>query len=579
MNRSYRLIWNESTQTYAVAPERTRAGGRRSMGLTLAAAGLVSLSPILGQAADLPRGGTVVQGSGSIAQAGNTLTISQSSQNLQLNWQQFNIGAGKQVQFVQPGTAAVAVNRVLGNDPSNIYGSLKANGQVFLINPNGVLFGKSSSVDVGGLVASTLDLKNTATPTEAKLTGNGGTVVNQGSLRAADGGYIALLGQQVTNDGTITARLGTVALGAGNAATLQFAGNRLINVQVDSGQLRTLAANHGLIQADGGTVLMTAATADKVLDAVINNDGVIEARTFNQHGGVIKLLGGSGGGTVQVNGRLDASAPGGGDGGQIETSGAHVKVADGASITTVAAHGRGGTWLLDPTDFTIAPVGGDITGAQLSALVQSNSTTKLSADGASGSNGDINVNDVVSWSTSNTLTLSATHNVNVNSIISASGTTAGLVMTPGVGGTFNLGSGGRIDLTGAHPSLTIAGQAYTVINNSGGPGTAAQALQNITSNLSGNYALGSNVDLASIAQFQPIGFNAQMLTAAPFSGVFDGLGHTIQNLTISGPPPGAGLFWSSTNSLRNVGLLNANVVGTSTTMPGFGAGPVGLLAA
>ncbi len=105
-----------------------------------------------------PSGGQVTGGSGQIIQSGNTTTIEQSSQALSLTWQSFNVGAQQAVDFVQPNAGAIAVNRILGNSASEILGHLDANGQVWLVNPNGVLFGKSAQVDVGGLVASTLDL-------------------------------------------------------------------------------------------------------------------------------------------------------------------------------------------------------------------------------------------------------------------------------------------------------------------------------------------------------------------------------------------------------------------------------------
>src|SRR5690606_33253671 len=78
--------------------------------------------------------------------------------NLSLNWQSFDIGSQSKVDFVQPNVESIAVNRILGNDASVILGQLNANGQVFLINPNGVLFGQSAQINVGGLVASTLDV-------------------------------------------------------------------------------------------------------------------------------------------------------------------------------------------------------------------------------------------------------------------------------------------------------------------------------------------------------------------------------------------------------------------------------------
>ena len=247
---------------------------------------------------------------------------------------------------------------------SEILGHLDANGQVYLINPNGIIFGQGAQVNVGGLVASTLDVSDSSLSGNARsFAGNGtGSVINEGTINAADGGYVALLGNRVSNQGVITAQLGTVALGAGSGVTLDFSGNRLVHLQVDQSTLNNLAANKQLIAADGGLVIMTAGARDALLASVVNNTGVIEARTVENHNGTIELLGGMTAGTVHVGGTLDASAPNGGNGGFIETSAAHVEVANDARITTAAATGLTGSWLVDPQDFTIAPSGGDITG-------------------------------------------------------------------------------------------------------------------------------------------------------------------------------------------------------------------------
>jgi filamentous hemagglutinin family protein len=231
-----------------------------------------------------PKGGTVVAGDGTIHQSGNTTTISQQSQNLAVNWLGFSIGPAETVQFIQPSSSAVALNRVTGNEASQIYGHLVANGQVFLINPNGVLFGSSAQVNVGSLVASTLNITDADfLARNYKFKGNAdssGTaapagIINQGTL-IADGGTVALLGGHVSNVGTIRAQLGSVALAAGGAMTLDFQGNKLLSVKVDESAIGALAENRQLIQANGGTVIMTAAARNALLSTVVNNTGVIE---------------------------------------------------------------------------------------------------------------------------------------------------------------------------------------------------------------------------------------------------------------------------------------------------------------
>ena len=387
----------------------------------------------------LPTGGAVSAGSASIAGGAGKMTINQSSQNVAINWQSFNIGQTEAVQFVQPNSSSVALNRVLGADPSSILGSLSANGKVFLVNPNGILFGKGAQVNVGGLVASTRNITDSDFMAgNYKFSGAGnGTILNQGSINA-DGGYVALLGANVSNEGVISAKLGTVALAAGNAFTLDVAGDGLLNVTVNQGAVNALVQNGGLIRADGGQVLLTAQAAGNLLQSVVNNTGVIQAQTVENRNGTIRLLGDMQSGTVNVGGTLDACAPNGGNGGFIETSAANVNIANDAKVTTAAPMGLTGTWLIDPQDFTIGGRQDNISGATLSALLVTNSVVISTATGpdatvagtppvtslntATPGNGDIFVNEAVAWTATpspTTLTLNAVRDVNVNQAITA----------------------------------------------------------------------------------------------------------------------------------------------------------------
>jgi filamentous hemagglutinin family protein len=435
MNRIYRLIWNNRTGTFVAVSENAKSTGKKSSsGATVVAMGarlvLTALAiPVMmslgTNAYALPAGGVVSAGGASISSGAGRTTIIQSTPNAAINWQSFNIGQTEAVRFVQPDSNSVALNRVLGSDPSNIFGSLSANGHVFLLNPNGILFGPGAQVNVGGLVASTLNITDSNFMAgRYKFTGaSKGTVRNQGSINA-DGGYVALLGANVSNEGVISAKLGTVALAAGNAVTLDVAGDGLLNVTVDKGAVNALAQNGGLIQADGGQVLLTAQAAGNLLQSAVNNTGVIQAQSIENHNGTIKLMGDMQSGTVNVGGILDASAPNGGNGGFIETSAMRVKVADNAKITTLAPMGLTGTWLIDPLDFTIADpsVGGDIAGSTLSANLVNTNATFSSNDGHTGVNGDIFVNEAVSWTAAGaptTLTLNAVRDVNMNAAITA----------------------------------------------------------------------------------------------------------------------------------------------------------------
>ena len=436
---------------YLIQADRLPAGASRRTGsvparvwrkpglwCATALAGSLSLT-FVPAAHALPTGGAVTAGGATISSGPGALNVNQSSQNVAINWLSFNVDANEAVTFVQPNSSSVALNRVIGTDPSAILGSLSSNGKVFLINPSGILFGKGAQVNVGGLVASTLDVTD-ADFMAGRYTFAGpsrGVVLNEGSIHAA-GGYVALLGASVGNNGLISARLGTVALAAGNAITLDVAGNGLLNVTINKGALNALAQNGGLISADGGQVLMTAISASELLRSAVNNTGVIEARALQDRNGVISLLGDMRNGAVNVGGTLDASAPNGGDGGFIEASAAKVNIADAAVITTAALAGKTGTFSIDPVDFTIAPTGGDISGATLSALLVTNSVVIDTTTGSNATvpgtppvssfhsstpgNGDIAINDAVSWTASpstTTLTLNAARDVNVNFAVTA----------------------------------------------------------------------------------------------------------------------------------------------------------------
>ncbi|GLQ91422.1 YDG domain-containing protein [Dyella acidisoli] len=593
MNRIFRLVWNRKLGVLQVASEfargrtkggRSAEGGMRraawlagiplslpllafaaapSPGAVTTSAALTSTSAVAANA--LPTGGQVTNGAGHLAQRGDTLTITQQSQNLSLNWQTFNIGSQSTVDFVQPDASAIAVNRIADTNGSQIFGHLNANGQVFLINPNGVLFGQGAQVNVGGLVASTLDVNDSALGSGSlSFSGTGkGSVTNLGTINVTGGGYAALLGNQVSNQGAIHAQLGSVALAGGSAVTLNFGGDKLVSVRVDQSTLNALAQNGQLIEADGGNVWMTAGARESLLASAVNNTGTIEAQTVQNQHGHIMLLGGMDAGTVSVGGTLDASAPNGGSGGQIETSAAKVRVANSAKITTAALLGLSGTWLIDPNDFTIAPSGGDITGAALSTELSGGNVVIQSSAGSTSGSGNVNVDDTVSWG-SNTLTLDAQNNININRTMTASGS-AGLalnyggyngttVTTPAAGTSVNVGlsgSGfaGQVNFTGSS-TLSINGQGYTLISS-------ATALQNNVGT-SGFYALASNLNLTS--GFTPIGNST-----TAFSGVFDGLGHTISGLTItSSTLRDVGLFGASSGTIRNVGLLGESVSGTAS---------------
>ncbi len=333
-----------------------------------------------------PTGGSVVAGQASINGGSGLTTIQQQSASAVINWQQFGIGSGETVNFVQPSASAAILNRVIGGDASAIFGNLTSNGRVFLINPQGVMFGAGSRVDVGSLVASTLDIRN-----EDFMAGryvlagdaNPATVSNDGVITARDGGFVVLASGDVRNGGLIQTRLGDVVLASGAGLTLDMNDTGLISYRIDAAALSDVAGvtNTGSLMADGGRVFMAAKVARELAATAVNNSGTVRAASIGEQDGVIVLeaLGGNtensgtltatsetgSGGTIQVlgdqdvlvnSGTLDASgATGGGvirigggwQGGEGLTTAARTYLAPTATVRADALdEGKGGNIVL-----------------------------------------------------------------------------------------------------------------------------------------------------------------------------------------------------------------------------------------
>ncbi|MCX7185437.1 MAG: filamentous hemagglutinin N-terminal domain-containing protein [Nitrosospira sp.] len=400
----------------------------------------------------LPGGGSVAVGSASMVQSDSRLDINQTSQNVSLNWDSFNIGANAQVNFHQLSASSVALNRVVASaGASEIFGQLNANGQVFLLNPNGVFFSQNAQVNVGSLVASTMSLSD-ADFLAGKYTflrnGSSAAVINQGALTAAEGGYIALLAPEVRNEGTITARLGTVALGSGEQITLDFFGDRLVNLAVDQSALRALVENRHLIQADGGTVILAAKAEGNLAATVVNNEGIIQAQSIGSTHGAIRLAGGNEG-IVSVSGTLDASGRNAGEtGGSIQVLGDKVGLFAGANLNAAGDAG-GGTVL----------VGGDFQGSNAAiqnasfSYVDQNAT--INADALSNGNGG----RAIVWANDATRYY--------GSIFARGGSQSGDGGLAEISGKNNLGFNGAVDtsaLNGRTGSLLLD-PAFAIISN------------------------------------------------------------------------------------------------------------------
>lgn len=505
-----------------------------------------------------PTGGVVSSGSATINTSGMNTTINQSTQKAIINWQDFSIGKNETVDFKQPNASAITLNRVVGSNKSILEGTLNANGKVYLVNQNGVLISKGAKVNTAGFLASTLNITDeNFNKGNFVFSGNGaqGDVINLGTITAEEEGYVVLLGRQVSNEGTIIATKGMVALSSGNKITLNFNGSSLVDVTIDEGTLNALVETKQAIIADGGKVILTAKAADDLIASQVNIEGLVQAQTIDDLKGDIKIY--TYGGTANIKGTIDASAPSEGDGGFIETSGDKVTIKDSTTITTKSTNGQSGTWLIDPKDFTIG-TGGDITGALLSQQLSNGNVVIESVNGSQEGEGNIYVNDRVSWST-NKLTLDAESSIYVNNEMSATGNASfeaiygsgnnsdgvpfGIFMAFGEIGSF----AGKLNFEGTG-SVALGGKEYQVINT-------IEQLQNmvdgelVANSPSGptHYVLGNDIDLSSIENWDTLdvlGIN------------FNGLGHIVSNLKSTK----GGLFGSyKAGSITNIGVINADI--------------------
>jgi filamentous hemagglutinin family protein len=357
------------------------------------AATSIAVAPMQGRAN--PLGGQVTAGSASIqGQGTSSVIVNQSSNRAIVDWRSFNLAPTDTTQFVQPNSSAVILNRVTGGlGASQIDGTIKANGGVFIVNPDGILFGSTSKVNVGSFLATTHDIANSdflAGNYKFSIFGNpSASIVNQGTITAAQGGFAALVAPGVRNDGVITARLGTVSLASANVFTLDLYGDSLIKLQpsdaiasevkdVATGEtLTSLVQNTGKLKANGGTVSLTAVSAKKIVDSVINSSGVIEADTVGTKNGLV-IFGAATADTkitntptqtVKVSGKISAAGKKAGTtGGKIQITGENIVL---ASAKLNASGQAGGGKIL---------VGGDFKGGNPNALAVTNYGQSFESD-------------------------------------------------------------------------------------------------------------------------------------------------------------------------------------------------------
>jgi filamentous hemagglutinin family protein len=327
------------------------------------------------------------------------MEITQYTEQGIINWGSFSIGSEEAVSFLQPGSTSVLLNRVIGLDPSILNGVLSANGRIFLLNNNGILIGAGAQINVSSFLASTLNISD-----EDFLSGNYkftqdpgkglSYVINKGNIAAQDGGFVALAAPSVLNEGKITATIGNIGMLSGDEVVLNFFGDDLIGFTVegdlmdeilgpDGENVNAGVTNTGEISADGGEVVLSARTAYDAIKSVVNNEGIIEARSINNVNGVIVLDGGDSG-VVENSGALVASGDDAGEtGGTVQMTGQYVGLFDNANIN-VSGDAGGGTAL----------VGGDYQGSnpdiQNATATYVGSDATITADaGTSGDGGEV----------------------------------------------------------------------------------------------------------------------------------------------------------------------------------------------
>ena len=375
MNIIFRTIWNSALQVWQAAGEVGKGCKKTKSSTSCRIIKNISVGSILllafnVNASDLPTDAEIVSGKVSILSHSSIMNIFQSTDKAEINWQSFDIGKNNTVNFIQPDASSAILNRVIGSDVSIIQGAINANGQVFLINPNGVLFTPSAQVNVGALVASTLNISNADFNADNYVFAGDSTnaIINQGNIQTADGGYVAFIAAKIENIGSVTADGGQVLMGAGAKVTLDIGGP--VKLEVEQGTIDALIANGGAIQADGGIVYLSAKAAGDLASSVINHSGIIEASSLSSVGGEIilegdniSLVAGSelnasgaiGGGDILVGGdwqgtgdmrqaesvvmaataSIDASATQKGDGGKVVL---WSDIHNAESITSVSGH-------------------------------------------------------------------------------------------------------------------------------------------------------------------------------------------------------------------------------------------------
>ena len=357
-----------------------------------------------------PTGMTIGAGSATAQQLGSQLNITV-SQTAILNWQGFNIGVGETTSFLQPSANSVVLNVIGGQNPSQIFGNLNANGTVILENANGFYFGPNSMISVGGsFIATTAPLApDLGSGAGWQFTGMPplASIVNYGQIEVGTGRSLFLIAEKIENHGSLNAPQGDVGLLAGDTV--------LVSERPDGRGLSATTLlpqgsvdNFGRITAAAGTIALNA--------KVVNQDGILQADSIAQKNGVIELVAsdslnlgadsqilargddsasGSPGGTVTLKSDnsfsdsagssiLTTGGANGGNGGNVEVSAPNIMSLDSSMNASASASYLGGNLWLDPINIVLKGAGATTT--------TPDSSGTINGSGATSSTWNVNVN-------------------------------------------------------------------------------------------------------------------------------------------------------------------------------------------
>jgi filamentous hemagglutinin family protein len=498
-----------------------------------------------------PTGGALVGGAASIDQsvAGQT-TITQSTDRAIINWQSFSTGASEAVRFVQPAASSVTLNRVTGSSASSLDGSLTANGRVFILNPNGIVFGRNARVDVGGLVASSLAMSDSdfmrGRHELAAPAGHApGAVVNKGTITTHAGGSVALVAPVVSNQGTISAPGGRVALAAGSRAVVSLDEGQLVTLAVSTeppkdvkvpegwideavttavnndhlvaassvrvengtvtlGAAEGLAHNGGTVRADGAPALAAGTVRVEGTRAALLSAGAelgADAAGAGTRGGDVRLLGAKVA-VAERGSRISARGGEGGRGGFIEISGESITPA--GTVDARAAGGKSGQILLDPINLRITEgptAGDDLNESDLNTMLMAGDVILEATHSITFASNTLDETGIENGGTGNSLTLRVTSGaggINVDPAVSnpafidlSGGAT--LTLDAGIGGINlyrGLGMGGT-NIIASNIILTAAGTITTATLDAASSGSL------FVESLSGSILVGSDQQLSA----------------------------------------------------------------------------------